>query len=612
MKYKKNDSKDRRESNIPSKKSNSNSFNKINNGVFVFTKALTVGELAKELNINASDIIKKLFLQKKLVTINQYLDDETIGEICLEFGYDFKKEEIINEEDFEKAQIEDKEEDLKERPPVVTIMGHVDHGKTTLIDAIRNSNLVDSEVGGISQEIGAYQKTIDGKKITFIDTPGHEAFSAMRSRGASVTDIVVLVVAADDGVMPQTIEAIDHAKAAKVPIIVAINKTDLPQANPDKVLNELMEHDVIAEKFGGDVLTCEISAKKKIGINNLLEDILLQAEMLQLKANPKRYAIGTVLEAELDKGEGPKASLIVQNGTLYSNDFVVVGTTYGKMRRMTNEYKQVVKEAGPSTPVSVIGLSEVPLAGDRFMAFPTEKQAKDIAEKRRLKKVQEERAQNSGVTSLDDLYTKINEGQLTQINIVLKTDSTGSAEAVKGSLEKLNNDQVRVNIIRAAAGAITESDILLASASGAIIYGFNVRPSAVIRKKAEEEHVEIRLHRIIYALTEEMEDAIKGKMKKEEVEKVTGQAEVRNVFKVSKVGEIAGCMVTDGSIKASSKCRILRDGTIVYEGSIESLKRFKDDAKEVKQGYECGIKILNFNDVHEGDIIEGYEMVEKE
>ncbi len=612
MKYKKNDSKDRRESNIPSKKSNSNSFNKINNGVFVFTKALTVGELAKELNINASDIIKKLFLQKKLVTINQYLDDETIGEICLEFGYDFKKEEIINEEDFEKAQIEDKEEDLKERPPVVTIMGHVDHGKTTLIDAIRNSNLVDSEVGGISQEIGAYQKTIDGKKITFIDTPGHEAFSAMRSRGASVTDIVVLVVAADDGVMPQTIEAIDHAKAAKVPIIVAINKTDLPQANPDRVLNELMEHDVIAEKFGGDVLTCEISAKKKIGINNLLEDILLQAEMLQLKANPKRYAIGTVLEAELDKGEGPKASLIVQNGTLYSNDFVVVGTTYGKMRRMTNEYKQVVKEAGPSTPVSVIGLSEVPLAGDRFMAFPTEKQAKDIAEKRRLKKVQEERAQNSGVTSLDDLYTKINEGQLTQINIVLKTDSTGSAEAVKGSLEKLNNDQVRVNIIRAAAGAITESDILLASASGAIIYGFNVRPSAVIRKKAEEERVEIRLHRIIYALTEEMEDAIKGKMKKEEVEKVTGQAEVRNVFKVSKVGEIAGCMVTDGSIKASSKCRILRDGTIVYEGSIESLKRFKDDAKEVKQGYECGIKILNFNDVHEGDIIEGYEMVEKE
>ena len=601
-----------REANLPTKKTQQQNLNKINNGVFVFTRSLTVGELAKELNVGAGDIIKKLFLQKKLVTINQYLDDETIGEICLEFGYDFKKEEIINEEDFEKAQIEDKESDLVERPPVVTVMGHVDHGKTTLIDAIRNSNLAANEVGGISQEIGAYQKTVNGKKITFIDTPGHEAFSAMRSRGASVTDIVVLVVASDDGVMPQTIEAIDHAKAANVPIIVAVNKIDVPGANPEKVLNELMQHDVIAEKFGGDVLTCEISAKKKIGIEDLLEDILLQAEMLQLRANPKRYAIGTVLEAELDKGEGPKATLLVQNGTLYNGDYVVVGTTYGKVRRMTNEFKQVIKEVGPGTPCSVIGLSEVPLAGDRFMAFPTEKQAKDIAEKRKLKKVQEERAASNGVSSLDDLYSKISEGQLAQINIVLKTDSTGSAEAVKGALEKLNNEQVKVNIIRAAAGAITESDILLASASDAIIYGFNVRPSAMIRKKAEEEKVEIRLHRIIYALTEEMEDAIKGKMKKEEVEAVIGQAEVRNVFKISKVGEIAGCMVTDGSIKMNAKCRVLRDGAIVYEGQIDSLKRFKDDAKEVKQGYECGLKVANFNDVHEGDIIECYEMKEVE
>lgn len=601
-----------REANLPTKKAQQQNLNKINNGVFVFTRSLTVGELAKELNINASDIIKKLFLQKKLVTINQYLDDETIGEICLEFGYDFKKEEIINEEDFEKAQIEDKEEDLQDRPPVVTVMGHVDHGKTTLIDAIRNSNLAANEVGGISQEIGAYQKVVNGKKITFIDTPGHEAFSAMRSRGASVTDIVVLVVAADDGVMPQTIEAIDHAKAAAVPIIVAINKIDVPGANPEKVLSELMQHDVIAEKFGGDVLTCEISAKKKLGINDLLEDILLQAEMLQLRANPKRYAIGTVLEAELDKGEGPKATLLVQNGTLYNNDYVVVGTTYGKIRRMTNEFKQVIKEVGPGTPCSVIGLSEVPLAGDRFMAFPTEKQAKEIAEKRKLKKVQEERAASNGVSSLDDLYSKISEGQLAQINIVLKTDSTGSAEAVKGALEKLNNEQVKVNVIRAAAGAITESDILLASASDAIIYGFNVRPSAMIRKKAEEEKVEIRLHRIIYALTEEMEDAIKGKMKKEEIEVVTGQAEVRNIFKISKVGEIAGCMVTDGVIKINSKCRVLRDGAIVYEGAIESLKRFKDDAKEVKQGYECGLRVTNYNDIHENDIIECYEMKEKD
>ncbi len=601
-----------REANLPTKKAQQQNLNKINNGVFVFTRSLTVGELAKELNINASDIIKKLFLQKKLVTINQYLDDETIGEICLEFGYDFKKEEIINEEDFEKAQIEDKEEDLQDRPPVVTVMGHVDHGKTTLIDAIRNSNLAANEVGGISQEIGAYQKVVNGKKITFIDTPGHEAFSAMRSRGASVTDIVVLVVAADDGVMPQTIEAIDHAKAAAVPIIVAINKIDVPGANPEKVLNELMQHDVIAEKFGGDVLTCEISAKKKLGINDLLEDILLQAEMLQLRANPKRYAIGTVLEAELDKGEGPKATLLVQNGTLYNNDYVVVGTTYGKIRRMTNEFKQIIKEVGPGTPCSVIGLSEVPLAGDRFMAFPTEKQAKEIAEKRKLKKVQEERAASNGVSSLDDLYSKISEGQLAQINIVLKTDSTGSAEAVKGALEKLNNEQVKVNVIRAAAGAITESDILLASASDAIIYGFNVRPSAMIRKKAEEEKVEIRLHRIIYALTEEMEDAIKGKMKKEEIEVVIGQAEVRNIFKISKVGEIAGCMVTDGVIKINSKCRVLRDGAIVYEGAIESLKRFKDDAKEVKQGYECGLRVTNYNDIHENDIIECYEMKEKD
>ena len=615
MKYNKQTSKkdkNQRESNIPTKKQSFSNLNKVNNGVFVFTKSLTVGELAKELNVNASDIIKKLFLQKKLVTINNYLDDQTIGEICLEFGYDFKKQEIVHEEDFEKAEIQDKEEDLVERPAVVTIMGHVDHGKTTLIDAIRNSNLAAAEYGGISQEIGAYQKVINGKKITFIDTPGHEAFSAMRARGASVTDIVILVVAADDGVMPQTIEAIDHAKAANVPIIVAVNKMDVPGANPDKVLNGLMQHDVIAEKFGGDVLTCEISAKKKQNIDELLEDVLLQAEMLQLKANPKRYAIGTVLEAELDKGEGPKATLLVQNGTLFASDYVVVGTAYGKVRRMTNEHKQVIKEAGPGTPLSVIGLSEVPAAGDRFMAFPTEKQAKDIAEKRKLKKVEEERAKGNGVNSLDDLYSKINEGQLAQINIVLKADSTGSAEAVKASLEKLNNDQVKVNVIRSAAGAITESDILLAGASNAIIYGFNVRPSAMIRKKAEEEKVEIRLHRIIYALTEEMEDAIKGQMKKVEVEKVTGQAEVRNVFKVSKVGQIAGCMVTDGLIKSTNKVRILRDGAIIYEGEIESLKRFKDDAKEVKQGFECGIKIKNFNDISVGDIIEGYEMVEQD
>lgn len=601
-----------RESNIPNKKDNKKNLNKVQDQVFVFSKALTVAELAKELNVNPSDIIKKLFLQKKIVTINNYLSDEDIGAICLEFGFDFKKEEIIDEEDFEKLVINDDAENLEERPPVVTIMGHVDHGKTTLIDAIRNSNVAENEYGGISQEIGAYQKVVNGKKITFIDTPGHEAFSAMRSRGASVTDIVVLVVAADDGVMPQTLEAIDHARAANVPIIVAINKIDVPGANPEKVETELMQHNVIAEKYGGDVMVCEISAKKKIGISDLLETILVEAEMLELKANPNRFAIGTVLEAELDKGEGPKATLLVQNGTLYSSDYVVVGSTYGKVRRMTNEYKQVLKEALPSTPVAVIGLQEVPKAGDHFMAFPSEKQAKDIAEKRRLKKIAEERIANSGVTSLDNLFDKISEGLMTQINIIVKADSTGSAEAVKSSLEKLNNDQVKINVIRNAAGAITESDVLLASASKAIIFGFNVRPSALVRKKAEEEDVEIRLERIIYALIESVEAAIKGKMKKEEVETVLGQAEVRNVFKVSKVGEIAGCMVVDGSIVSNGLVHILRNGINIYDGQIESLKRFKDDAKEVKTGYECGIKILNFNDIHEGDIIECYKMVTKD
>lgn len=601
--------KDERISNVEYTNKPNKDYAKVNKGgVFVFTKSITVGELAKELNVGVGDIIKKLFLKNKMVTINQYLDDETIGELCLEFGYDFKKEEIIKEEDFEKIDIQDNEEDLEERPPVVTVMGHVDHGKTTLIDAIRNSNLAGEEFGGISQEIGAYQKVVHNKKITFIDTPGHEAFSAMRMRGASVTDIVVLVVAADDGVMPQTIEAIDHAKAAKVPIIVAINKMDAPGADPEKVMTELMQHDIIAEKYGGENIVCLISAKKKQGIDELLDAILLQAEMLELKANPKRYAIGTVLEANLDKGEGPKATLLVQNGTLTNSDYIVVGTAYGKVRRMTNEHNQILKEATPSTPVSVIGLSDVPLAGDRFMAFPSEKQAKEIASKRQLRKVEEERANSNNVVSLDDLYNKIQQGNLASINIVLKADSTGSAEACKSSLEKLNSDQVKIKVVRAAPGAITESDILLAGASNAIIYGFNVRPSALVRKKAEEEKIEIRLHRIIYALIEEVQDAIKGLIKKEEVEHVLGQAEVRNVFKVSKVGTVAGCYVTDGEIRRDALCRLLRDGTIIYEGRIETLKRFKDDAKVVNSGYECGIKVENFNDIHEGDIIENYEL----
>ena len=508
-------------------------------------------------------------------------------------------------------EIVDKPEDLKSRAPIVTIMGHVDHGKTTLIDAIRNSRLVDSEVGGISQAIGAYQKEIDGHKITFLDTPGHEAFTAMRSRGAAVTDIVVLVVAADDGVMPQTIEAIDHAKAAGVPIIVAINKIDKDGANVERIKSELMNYDIIPEEYGGDTICCEISAKKNIGIKELLEAIIVVSEMLELKANPDRYAIGTVIEAKLDKGEGPKATLLVQNGSLTTQDYVVVGTAYGKIRRMTNEYKKIVKVASPSTPVSVIGLSEVPNAGDHFMAFPTEKQAKEIAFKRQLIKKQEEQNASGGMT-LDDLYNRIHEGETQIVNLIVKADTTGSAEAIKSSLVKLCNEQVKLNIIHCTAGAITDSDIMLASASGAIIYGFNVRPSSLISQKAEQQKVEIRLYRIIYDLLNEMEAAMKGMLKKEIVERVTGQAEVRSLIKISKIGTVAGCYVTSGSIKANSLIRLIRDGIIVYEGKIKSLKRFKDDAKEVKEGFECGINIENFNDIRENDIIEGYEMVEKE
>ena len=583
--------------------------NKVNGGIFVYTKALTVSELAEQLNVSASQIIKNLFMAGKMVTINTTLDDELIGQVCLEFGYDFKKEKVVSEANFEEVEIVDDPKDLVERPPVVTIMGHVDHGKTTLIDTIRKSNIVSTEAGAITQAIGAYQKEIHGKKITFIDTPGHEAFTAMRSRGASVTDIVIIIVAADDGVMPQTKEAIDHARAANVPIIVAINKIDKPGADPERVKSELMQLNIIPEEYGGDTIFVEISAKKNIGVDNLLENILVVAEMLELKANPSRYALGTVLEAYLDKGEGPKATLVVQNGTLNSSDYVVVGTAYGRVRRMTNEYKKILRTAGPSTPVSIIGLSEVPVAGDHFMAFPTEKQAREIAEKRKLAKVSSE-MHGSSAMSLEDLYNRIHEGEVQTINIIIKADLQGSAEAIKASLEKLNNDQVKINVIRSTAGAITESDVLLASASKAIIYGFNVRPDALVRSKAEEEGIEIRLHRIIYALIEEMEAAMKGLLKPEFEEKVLGQASVRQLFKVSKLGTIAGCMVTNGLIKRDSSIRLIREGIVVYEGKLASLKRYQNDAKEVQTGYECGLMIENYNDLKENDIIECYEMVE--
>ena len=598
-----------REANVSTKVTSDKVRTKVNGGVFTYTGAITVGELSKSLNVPVGDIIKFLFLQGKMITINTVLDDELIGTVCLEFGYDFEKKKIVAAENFEEVEIKDDPSKLKPRPAVVTIMGHVDHGKTTLIDAVRNSNLVAGEVGGISQEIGAYQKEINGQKITFIDTPGHEAFTAMRSRGASVTDIVVLVVAADDGVMPQTVEAIDHAKAAGVPIIVAINKMDKPGADPSRVKNELMAHEIVVEDYGGDVIAVEISAKQKQNIDGLLEAILTVAEMGELKANPDRYALGTVLEAKLDKNEGPKATLLVQNGSLREGDYLVVGTGYGKVRRMTNEFKKVLQVATPSTPVSVIGIAEVPLAGDRFMAFPTEQEAREIALKR--KQIKEAKEMNkSSAASLDDLFAKAKEGEMQNINIIIKADSTGSAEAVKSSLEKLSNDTIKINIVRATSGAITESDVLLASASKAIIYGFNVRPDSKTRAKAEEEKVEIRLHRIIYALIEEIQAAMKGMLAPTMVERVTGQAEVRRLFKVSKLGTICGCMIVDGVIKNNSPIRLLRDGVVVFEGKIASLQREKDQAKEVKKGFECGILLDGYNDVKENDIIEGYEMVE--
>ena len=620
-----------KKNNYPSKKNNNSSSNrpgqnrvsnftprqgrkedyaKVNGGVFVYSKPVTVAELSKAINVPGPAIIKFLFLQGKAVTINQLLDDETIGTICLEYDYDFKKEVIVDEANFEELEIVDDPASLVERPPVVTVMGHVDHGKTTLIDAIRNSRIVDTEAGGISQNIGAYQKEIHGKKITFIDTPGHAAFTAMRARGASVTDIVVLVVAADDGVMPQTIEAIDHAKAAGVPVIVAINKMDKAGANPRKVVEELMAHDVVAEEYGGDVMTVEISAKKGTGIDDLLENIILKAEMLELKANPTRYAIGTVLEANLDKGEGPKATLLVQNGTLTNADYVVVGETYGKIRRMTDEHRAVLKSAGPATPVSVIGLSAVPSAGDRFMAFPEERQAREIAEKRQLAKTLQQRS-GTAALSLADLNNLVNAGKVKDINIVVKADSDGTAQALKANLEKMSTDTIKVHVLSASAGAISDNDVLLASASGAFIYGFNVRPDARVRQKAEENHVEIRLHKIIYELLDEMEAAMKGMAVVEKVESITGQAEIRHIYKISKIGTIGGSYVTSGVIKAASKVRLIRAGVVIYEGKLGSLKRYKDDAKEVKEGYECGLTIDGYNDIKEGDIVEGYEMVEK-
>ena len=584
--------------------------NNVKGGVFVYTGSITVSELAKQLNQSVSDILKYLFLNKKIMaTLNTTLDDEIIGELCLNYGYDFKKEKLIEEENFEQLEIVDDPKDLEERPPVVVIMGHVDHGKTTLIDTIRNSHIADGEAGAITQAIGAYQKEIQGKKITFLDTPGHEAFTAMRARGASVTDIAIIVVAADDGVMPQTKEAIDHARAANVSIICAINKIDKPTANVEKVKEECMQFGLIPEEYGGDVIFKEISAKKNIGIDDLLETILVVAELKELKANPKRYAMGTVIEAQLDKNEGAKATLLVQNGTLKTGDSVVIGNTYCRVRKMVNEYRKVLKVAGPATPVVVTGIEGVPQAGDRFMAYEDEKIARNIASKRALKTRNEEMQKTSAMT-LNDLYDQIHNGEVKNINLIIRADVQGSVEAIKSSLEKIDIEGIKINIIRATAGSITQSDVLLASASNAIIYGFNVRPDAAVRQKAEEEKVEIRLHSIIYALIEELEEAMKGLQKPIEQEVVLGSAEIRSLFKASKVGTIAGAYVVSGILKREAGIRLIRDGIVIYTGKLGSLKRFKDDVSKVAMGFECGFTIENFNDIKEGDIVEAYEIVE--
>ena len=594
-------------SNFPSKKEEK----AIVDGVVEYEEGITVDELSQKIGQTPANVIKVLFMLGTMVTINSSLDDEQVALICMEYGLECKKVVPVSEVNFEDLEVVDDPKDLEPRPPVITIMGHVDHGKTTLLDHIRKSRVAEGEFGGITQHIGAYQVSVKGKKITFLDTPGHEAFTAMRARGAMITDIVIIVVAADDGVMPQTREAVDHALAANVPIIVAINKIDKPGADPQRIMTEVSELGLMPEEWGGDVPYVNISAKKGIGIDELLETVTVVAELAELKANPKRMAYGSVIEGRLDKGRGPVATLLIQNGTLRSGNPIVVGATFGRVRQLVDDRGREIKAAGPATPVEITGLNDVPEAGDKFMVFETEREARHVGEERAQKKIEEERNSTSAM-SLDDLFSQMKSGEVVDLNIIVKADVNGTAEAVKSSLEKIDVEGARVNVIRSTVGAISESDILLASASKAIIYGFNVRPDANVRRKADEEGVEIRLHQVIYKMVEEIEAAMKGMLAPEMEEVVTGQAEIRHIYKVSKVGNIAGCYVTDGSIKRDCGIRLIREGIIVYEGKLASLKRFKDDAKEVNQGYECGLTIENYNDIKEGDIVEGYVMQEVE
>ena len=604
----KNDFKEKRKEMYKHKEKLQSNDISIDEDIIAYKDNMTVAELASSLNVPAASLIKKLMSLGMMVNINASLDFDTAEILVSDYNKTLKKENTLDEANFEYLEIIDKEEDLKERPPVVTIMGHVDHGKTTLLDTIRKTNVAGGEAGGITQAIGAYQIEYNGKKITFIDTPGHAAFTEMRARGASITDIVIIIVAADDGVMPQTKEAIDHAKAAGVPIIVAVNKIDKPTANVEKVLTEMSASGLQPESWGGDIMFVNISAVTGEGIDDLLERIILLSEISELKANPNRYASGTVIESKLDKASGVVTNLLIQNGTLRLGDPIVVGTNSGKVRTLKNDKGENLVEATPSMPVSITGLSESPSAGDKFMAFESEKKAKKIAEERREAE-QARRNKPKTQVSLEDLFNRREAGEK-EINIILKADVKGSEEAVKNSLLKLDVEGIKVNVIRSGIGTISESDILLAEASNAIIIGFNIRPEHKISEIAKDKGVDIRLYDIIYKVVEEMEAALKGKLEPEYEEVVLGEAEVRKLFKFSKVGTIAGSYVTSGVIKRGSKARVIRDGIVVNDSIIATLAREKNEAKEVKQGLECGITIENFNDIKEKDIIETYELRE--
>ena len=587
--------KEMRKSNVPLKDANQNK-----KGILIYKEGMTVSDVATGLEKPLGEIIKKLMFAGIMATQNQTIDRDTVELIAMDYDTVLQDEVVTDVTRFDEIEIKDDEADLKPRPAVVTIMGHVDHGKTTLLDYIRQSKVTQGEAGGITQHIGAYQVKVRGDYLTFIDTPGHAAFTEMRARGAQVTDIIILVVAADDGVMPQTEEAIHHAQAAGCPIIVAINKMDKPTANPDRVMQELSEFNLLPEVWGGDTTYCNISALKGIGVDELLEMVQLVAEMNEYKANPNRLASGTVIEAQLDKGRGPVATLLVQNGTLKAGDNVVIGDTYGKVRTMEDELHRRLDEALPSKAVVVTGLEEVPMAGDKFMVISDERQARLIAEAR---KERSKNNQNAGkVASLEEMFSKLDEHK--ELNLVVKADVQGSLEALKNSINKIKVEDIKINIVRAGVGAITETDVILANASKAIVVGFNVRPTGQVRQTAESNGVEIRLYNIIYKLLEDIDAALKGMLDPEFEEVVTGFAEVRQTFKVSKVGTIAGCFVTEGVIERNSLVRILRNGVVIFEGKMASLRRFKDDVKEVKTGYECGITIANFNDIKEGDIIE--------